>query len=65
MNLSKSMRLAIAENGIKHKDLAKHLGVSNRQISHWLKSGSIKPVHLIAVADYFGMKVSEFVALGE
>lgn len=65
MNLSKSLRLAIAEKGIRHKELADALGTSSQQVSNWLKSGSIKQSSIVAIADYFEMPVSEFVALGE
>lgn len=65
MNLSKSLRLVIAEKGIKHKDLAKALGTSSQQVSNWLKNGSIKQSSIIAIADYFEMPVSEFIAIGE
>lgn len=65
MDLSKSLRLAIAGKGVKHKDLAKQLGTTSQQISNWLKSGAIKQSSLIAVSREFGLSVSEFVALGE
>lgn len=65
MNLSKSLRLAIAEKGIRHKELADAIGCSSQQVSNWLKSGSIKQSTLVAIAEYFEMPVSEFVALGE
>jgi len=65
MNLSKSLRLAIAKKGIKHKDLANALGTSSQQISNWLKSGSIKQSSIVDIAKFFEMPVSEFIALGE
>jgi len=65
MNLSKSLRLAIAQKGVKHKDLADALGTSSQQVSNWLKSGSIRQSSIVAIADYFEMPASEFIALGE
>lgn len=65
MNLSKSLRIAFAQQGIKHKLLAQQLGVSNQQISNWLATGQIKQAYLVPIAEFFGMTVSEFIALGE
>ena len=65
MDLKKSLRLSIADKGVKHKDLAKALGTSNQQVSNWLKSGAIKQSSIIDIADYFEIPVSEFIALGE
>ena len=65
MNLSKSLRVAIAKEGIKHKDLAKRIGTSSQQVSNWLKSGSIKQSSLTDICKVFNMPVSEFIALGE
>ena len=36
MDLSKSLRLAIAEKGVKHKDLAKQLGTTSQQIKRFI-----------------------------
>lgn len=65
MDLSKSLRLSIANKGIKHKDLAADLGVHTTQITTWLKTGSMQKDKLQKVSDYFGIPVSEFVKLGE
>jgi transcriptional regulator with XRE-family HTH domain len=65
MDLSKSLRLAIAEKGVRHKDLAKQLGTTSQQISNWLKSGAIKQSNLIILSKALGFSVSEFIALGE
>jgi transcriptional regulator with XRE-family HTH domain len=65
MDLGKSLRIAIAEKGIKHKDLADHLGVHSSHITKWLREGSIGRDNLVAIAEYFEMPVSEFVKLGE
>ncbi len=65
MDLSKSLRLAIADKGVKHKDLAKQLGTTSQQVSNWLKSGAIKQTSLVSISEALGLSVSEFVALGE
>ncbi len=65
MDLSKSLRLAIAGKGVKHKDLAKQLGTTSQQISNWLKSGAIKQSSLVAISKALDLSVSKFVALGE
>ena len=65
MDLSKSLRLAIASKGVKHKDLAKQLGTTSQQVSNWLKSGAIKQSSLVSISKALELSVSEFVALGE
>ena len=65
MDLSKSLKVAIAMKGVKHKDLAKQLGTTSQQISNWLKSGAIKQSSLLPVSNELDLSVSEFVALGE
>lgn len=65
MNLSKSLKVAIAMKGIKHKDLAKELGTTSQQISNWLKSGAIKQSSLPPISRALNLSVSEFIALGE
>jgi len=65
MDLSKSLKVAIAMKGVKHKDLAKDIGTTSQQISNWIKSGAIKQSSLVVVANSLGLSVSEFIALGE
>ena len=65
MDLSKSLRLAIASKGVKHKDLAEQLGTTSQQVSNWIKSGAIKQSSLVSISEALGLSVSEFVALGE
>ncbi|PHR55947.1 MAG: hypothetical protein COA43_14605 [Robiginitomaculum sp.] len=65
MDLSKSLRLAIAGKGVKHKDLAKQLGTTSQQVSNWIKSGAIKQSSIVSICKAFDMSVSEFIALGE
>ncbi len=65
MDLSKSLKVAIAMKGVKHKDLAEQLGTTSQQISNWLKSGAIKQSSLIPISKALDLSVSKFVALGE
>ena len=65
MDLSKSLKVAIATKGVKHIDLAKQIGTSGQQISNWIRTGTIKQSSLIKVSEALGFSVSEFVALGE
>ena len=65
MDLKKSLRTAIFNKGIKHKDLADQLGTTTQQISNWLKSGKMKQDSMVSVSKALDLSVSEFVALGE
>lgn len=65
MDLRKSLRLAIAIEGIKHQDLAAKVGTSSAQISNWLREGNIKSASVEKLSKALNMKASEFVALGE
>lgn len=65
MDLSKSLKVAIAMKGVKHKDLANQLGTTSQQISNWLKSGAIKQSSLLPISKALDLSVSEFIALGE
>jgi len=66
MDIGKSIRIACAMNDIKQKDLARLANVSAVTISHTINKKhacSSKNIELFAKA--FGMRVSEFIALGE
>ena len=65
MDLSKSLRVAIAVKGVKHKDLAVQLGTSSQQVTNWIRTGCIKQSSLVSISKALGFSVSEFVALGE
>ena len=65
MDLRKSLRVAIANKGVKHKDLARQLGTTTQQISNWLKSGKMKQDSMASVSKALDVSVSEFIALGE
>lgn len=66
MDISKSIRKALAENGAKQKDLGDYIKVDRKSVSRYatgLSTPTTKSLSLIA--EFFDMKVSEFIALGE
>ena len=65
MDLSKSLRVALANSNMQKKVLAEKVGTSQQQVSNWLRSGNIKQSSLSYIAAVFNMTVSEFIALGE
>ena len=65
MNLRKSAMVAMAQRDMKQKDLADLLGMSRGSMSQLLGQTSCTGATLQKLAGAFGMKVSEFVALGE
>lgn len=65
MDLSKSLKVALAYNGMKNKTLAEKLGTSTQQVSNWIGSGNIKHSNIIEICKVFEMPVSEFIKLGE
>ena len=65
MNISKSIRVALAMKEMNQKQLAERLGVHEPAVSQMVNRASITTGKLKQVADVLGMKVSELVALGE
>jgi transcriptional regulator with XRE-family HTH domain len=66
MDIGKSLRLAIAERNIKHKELAEKSGVSSQTISHITKNKSNPSIDMLAkLSGALDYKVSELIALGE
>jgi transcriptional regulator with XRE-family HTH domain len=65
MDLSKSLRLALADSNMQKKVFAEKVGTSQQQVSNWLRTGNIKQSSLSCIASVFDMSVSEFIALGE
>jgi len=59
MDLSKSLRMVIAEKGIKHKDLAEALNTTSQQVSNWLRTGGIKQSSVVEICDFFGFRVDQ------
>ena len=65
MNLRKSIKVALAERDMSQKDLAKKLCMSQSAVSQLAAQKSCTGPTLNKLADAFGLKVSEFIALGE
>lgn len=65
MNVSKSIRVALAMRELTQKQLAERLGMYESAVSQLVNRSSITTDKLKQVSDALGMKVSELVALGE
>ena len=65
VNISKSIRVALAMKEMNQKQLAERLGMYESAVSHMVNRASITTGKLKQVAAVLGMKVSELVALGE
>lgn len=65
MNLRKSIKVALAQRDMEQKTLAEQLGMSQSSMSQLAAQESCTGATLKKLAEAFGMKVSEFVALGE
>lgn len=65
MNFRKSLKLALIQNDMTQKALAAQLGIRETSMSQLAAQSSCTGATLQKIADAFGMKVSEFIALGE
>lgn len=65
MNISKSLKIALAIRGLKQIELAKKLNVSKSQISNWCNGQVMRPAATEKICKELNYKVSEFIALGE
>lgn len=65
MNIGKSIKVALAQRDMKQNQLAERLGKSPRWINLLANSDGASTATIQMLADAFGMKASEFVALGE
>lgn len=65
MNLGVSIKVALAKRGMSHKALADEMGVLQSSLSQLINRGSCPSTTIEKLAAIFGMKVSEFIALGE
>jgi DNA-binding Xre family transcriptional regulator len=65
MDTQKSIRIAMAKKGINQKKLAEDLKMGQSSLSLLMKQDSCTGATMRKLAGYFGMKVSEFIALGE
>tara|TARA_R110000824_G_scaffold73183_2_gene186420 strand:+ start:2087 stop:2338 length:252 start_codon:yes stop_codon:yes gene_type:complete len=65
MNIGKSINHAVINQGIKKKELAVKMGISDAQISRLCGSKTCSGAMLDKLSRAFNMQVSELVALGE
>lgn len=65
MDLKKSINVALAMTGITREELARRIGVTRPTLSTMATRNACPSSKLEAIAAAFGMKVSEFIALGE
>lgn len=65
MNVGKSVRVAMAKRDIKPKELAERMSASRQYISQLMKADAVGTGTLNRLCEVFGMKASEFLALGE
>ena len=65
VNVSKSIRVALAMRELTQKQLAERLGMYESAVSQLVNRSSITTDKLKQVADALDMRVSELVALGE
>lgn len=65
MNAAKSMKIALAQQGLNQTQLAAKAGITQPSISGLANRANWNAESLQKIATALGMKVSEFVALGE
>ncbi len=65
MNFKRSIETALAQKGLKKKDLAEGIGINQVTLSRILSKNKCTQPMLESSAEYFGMQVSELVKLGE
>ena len=64
MNIKVSLKVLLAKNSINVAQLAEHLGVSKQAIYGYMRQ-DVRMSTVEKLAEAFGMKVSEFIELGE
>ena len=65
MNLTRSIKIALAQNDKTQTELARELGVTKSTVNKFTNAGSMNTDTLQRLANHFEMPVSKFVALGE
>lgn len=65
IDCGKSLRIAMTMADMKSTELASHLGITPQQVALWRKAKSTNLNTVCKLSDVFGMKVTEFLALGE
>lgn len=66
MNIGKSLKMAMLEKGVSQKDFALAMDITPIHANVLANNKSNPTVATLEkAADFFGLKVSEFIALGE
>lgn len=65
MNIGRSIKVALAKKDMKKSDLAREMGWSIQYVAKICRSEEIGMGSVKNLSNFFGMQVSEFIALGE
>ena len=67
MNLSKSLKIAMAVHDVSNEVLAKGLQKHVSNINKWCRTEglTLNSITIDEISEFFDMSVSEFIALGE
>lgn len=65
MNFGKSIKVALAKAELNQRELAERMDVSHRFVNRMANADTARISTAEKFAKAFGMKVSEFLALGE
>lgn len=65
MNVGRSLRVALAKNDRRLNWVAEQLSISQTQVGRFANSKSATGTTIAKLSALFGMKASEFIALGE
>lgn len=65
MNFGKSIKVALAKAELNQRELAEQMDVSHRFVNRMANASTARISTAEKFAKAFGMKVSEFLALGE
>ena len=65
IDTGKSLRLAMAQADMQGIELATLLNTSQQQVAIWRRNKSATFTTVKKLADVFGMKITEFLILGE
>lgn len=65
MNIGRSINVALAKKDMKKSDLAREMGWSAQYVAKICKSEDLGMGSIKNLSTFFGMQVSEFIALGE
>lgn len=65
MNIGRSINVALAKKDMKKADLAREMDWSANYVTKICKSPEIGMGSVKKLSEFFGMNVSEFIALGE